>query len=590
MSTSFSGLSAKQRTTYLQEMSQKQLDLLVVGGGITGAGIAWDAASREMLVGLLEMNDFASGTSSRSTKLIHGGLRYLKQGEIGLVREVGQERDLLHRSAPHLVEPIPMLLPVYKRGTYSYLASSIGLYLYDKLAGVKPQERRKMFRREETLSLEPLFRKEGLKGSGYYYEYRTDDARLTMEVMKSARAKGAIVASYAKVMEFIYRGGKVIGVRAMDRMSGKNYEIFAKVIVNAAGPWVDQVRQMDQSLHGKRLLLTKGIHLVVDHTKLPISQAAYFDVPGGRMIFAIPRDGKTYIGTTDTVYEGALETPGITDEDRRYLIDAVNAAFPDAVLGVHDIESGWAGIRPLVREEGKNPSEVSRKDELFSSDSGLITIAGGKLTGFRKMAERVVNMVAKHFQDTNGAIYPPCTTNRAHISGGDMEGLSLHQFQEILTKQGRMLGIQSNDILKLISRYGANTKEILRIFRVVPREETTELTLLRAEISYSIEHEMTLTALDFLLRRTGWVLFDRQRTERCAVPLMEMMGEMLDWNSEEKQRQWMILQDLLEMTWGIAESSRSEGDSRYFDHEDRHDELMAREKPHDDSIISATHS
>lgn len=567
-------LSAKMRTQYLQDMSAKKLDVLVVGGGITGAGIAWDASCRGMSVGLVEMNDLASGTSSRSTKLIHGGLRYLKQGEIGLVREVGSERALLHRSAPHLVEPIPMLLPIYKKGTYGYLASAIGLYLYDWLAGVKRSERRKMFRRESTLTLEPLFRKEGLKGSGYYYEYRTDDARLTVEVMKSARTKGALIANYAKVQEFMYRGGKVVGAHVEDQVNGKTYTICAKKIINAAGPWVDQIRLKDNSLKGKRLLLTKGVHLVVDHAKLPIRQAAYFDVPGGRMIFVIPREGKTYIGTTDTVYEGAIETPGITEEDRRYLIDAVNHAFPESRLGPEDIESGWSGLRPLVREEGKGPSEISRKDEMFISDSGLITIAGGKLTGFRKMAEKVVNLAARQLQDADGTIYPPCTTDRVPISGGDLNGLTYEEVQKKLIKQGESLGIRPKDILSLTNRYGSNTMELMnRVAASSQEAESTELRLLRAEIEYSIEYEMTMTAVDFLLRRTGWLLFDRQKTERTIVPVMRLMREYLEWNQEEVDRQWELLQDQLQLAWGVAEGSRME---RFTDPPDREDVAGSR--------------
>lgn len=580
-------LSAKMRTQYLQDMSAKKLDVLVIGGGITGAGIAWDASCRGMSVGLVEMNDFASGTSSRSTKLIHGGLRYLKQGEIGLVREVGSERALLHRSAPHLVEPIPMLLPIYKKGTYGYLASAIGLYLYDWLAGVKRSERRKMFRRERTLTLEPLFRKEGLRGSGYYYEYRTDDARLTVEVMKSARAKGALIANYAIAQEFMYRGGKVVGAQVEDQVSGKTYTINAKKIINAAGPWVDQVRLKDNSLKGKRLLLTKGVHLVVDHAKLPIRQAAYFDVPDGRMIFVIPREGKTYIGTTDTVYEGAIETPGITEEDRRYLIDAVNHAFPESSLGADDIESGWSGLRPLVHEEGKGPSEISRKDEMFISDSGLITIAGGKLTGFRKMAEKVVNLAARQLQDADGTIYPPCTTDRVPISGGDLNGLTYEEVQKKLIKQGKSLGIRPEHILSLMNRYGSNTMELMnRVAASSQEAETTELRLLRAEIEYSIEYEMTMTAVDFLLRRTGWLLFDRQKTERTIAPVMRLMREYLEWNQEEVDRQCELLQDQLQLAWGVAEGSRIE---RFTDLPDREDVAGSRsdQEAGHSSVVSA---
>ena len=562
--------SSRERTAYLKEMSSVKLDLLIIGGGITGAGIAWDASSRGMVTGLVEMNDFASGTSSRSTKLIHGGLRYLKQGEIKLVREVGSERALLHKSAPHLVDPIPMLLPIYKKGTYGYWASSIGLLIYDWLAGVKRSERRKMYGRDDTVILEPLFKQDGLRGSGYYYEYRTDDARLTIEVLKSARASGAKMTNYTKVTGFIYRGGRVVGVKAEDLLSGEIYSIYAKKIVNAAGPWVDEIRTKDNSLKGKRLLLTKGVHLVVDYKKLPVKQAAYFDVPGGRMIFVIPRGKKTYIGTTDTVYEGEIHNPGITGADRKYLLDAVNNAFPDVQLRLTDIESAWSGLRPLVGEEGKGPSEISRKDEMFVSHSGLITIAGGKLTGFRKMGEKVVNLVSKQLQDEEGTIFPPCTTDRKPLSGGLLNDETYHDLKKVMVKQGRSLGINVDETFDLMSRYGSNTSAIFRYVDESKRNEMMEDRLLHAEIQYSIHHEMTLNAVDFLLRRTGWLLFDRQKVERTVGEAMSIMTELLEWDDQELDKQWSLLQEQVKIAWNTTEDIRvelsgagkSEGDSQ----------------------------
>lgn len=541
--------SARERERYLNQMAGEELDLLVIGGGITGAGIAWDASVRGMKTGLLEMNDVASGTSSRSTKLIHGGLRYLKQGEVNLVREVGSERALLHKSAPHLVDPIPMLLPIYKKGTYGYLASAVGLYIYDWLAGVKRSERRKMYRKEQTVALEPLFKTEGLKGSGYYYEYRTDDARLTVEVMKSARARGAIIANHAKVEQFIYRRGKVAGVKAFDLASGNSYEIYAKKIVNAAGPWVDEVRKRDNSLHGKKLLLTKGVHLVVDYNKLPIRQAAYFDVPGGRMIFVIPRGGKTYIGTTDTVYKGGLEEPGITEEDVDYLVDAVNAAFPSVQLKKRDVETGWSGLRPLLWEEGKSPSEVSRKDEIILSDSGLITIAGGKLTGFRKMAEKVVDLAAKQLQDENGKIYPPCTTDKEPISGGAGPGGGYQQSIDAAMQLGGDMKLTRAEVADLASRYGANTTDVLKAVQRAEHFSAKKDQLLYGEILYCIDHELTLNAVDFLLRRTGWLLFDRFRAEQERNAVIEMMASILDWSELEVRRQQQLIDDQIKEVW-----------------------------------------
>jgi len=494
------------------------------------------------------MRDFAWGTSSRSTKLVHGGLRYLKQGEVRLVAEVGRERALLHRNAPHIVIPEPMLLPIYKGGTYGYWMSSVGLYVYDLLAGVKRKERRKMFRREETMKLEPLFKQDGLRGSGYYYEYRTDDARLTVEVHKTAHAHGAHIVNYAKATEFLYKDGRIAGARVEDAISGEVYDIYAKKIVNAAGPWVDQVRKKDNSLKGKRLLLTKGVHLVVDYKRLPIRQAAYFDVPDGRMIFVIPRDGKTYIGTTDTVYDKSIENPRTTTQDRDYLLHAVNNAFPEVKLTAEDVESCWVGLRPLIFEEGKGPSEISRKDEIFISDSGLITIAGGKLTGFRKMAEKVVNLAGGQLEAEYGLKLKPCSTDRDPIAGGSFQGHDSYEAcREALRRQGAELGLDEWTTDYLLSRYGSDTVQIYQRFRDLPQQAgSAEDRALAAEIAYAIEREMTVRADDFLIRRTGQLYFNRPRAERIKTRVIEYMGERLGWNEEEKRRQLALVDKEIE--------------------------------------------
>lgn len=390
--------ASKMRPHFLQNMEQAPLDLLIIGGGITGAGIALDAAARGMRVGLIDMQDYAAGTSSRSTKLVHGGLRYLKQLDIGVVAEVGKERAIVYENGPHVTTPEWMLLPIYKEGTFGRFSTALGLKVYDFLAGVKREERRQMLNAAETLAKEPLLRREGLQGGGYYVEYRTDDARLTLEVLKEAVAHGALAVNYARLERFSYEDGRAVGAEIADVLSGRLYKVKARRIVNAAGPWVDTLRELDGSKQGKRLLLTKGIHLVVDQSRFPLGQAVYFDTPDGRMMFAIPRDGKAYVGTTDTEYTGDMMHPRMADQDRQYVLDALNGMFPDVRITEEDIESSWAGIRPLIHQEGKGPSEISRKDEIWQSESGLITIAGGKLTGYRKMAETVVDRVAAQLE------------------------------------------------------------------------------------------------------------------------------------------------------------------------------------------------
>ena len=384
-----------KRSESILALKSANFDLLVIGGGITGAGIALDASSRGLKVALVEMQDFAGGTSSRSTKLIHGGLRYLKQGDIGLVREVGRERAVLHRNAPHLVIPEKMLMPIVEGGQNGKLLSAIGLSIYDYLAGVPRLERRKMMNKSQAINQEPLLDKKALKGGALFYEYRTDDARLTIEVLKTSMEHGAVCLNYLKVTGFIYKDEKISGVNLQDIISNDSFSIQVKNVVNACGPWVDELRLFDKSLNYKKLHLTKGVHLVVPYEKFPVSQSIYFDIPDGRMIFAIPRGKITYFGTTDTNYSGCIDQPVVTKEDAKYLIDAANSFFKQLNLGINDVISSWAGLRPLIHEEGKSATELSRKDEIFISKSGLISIAGGKLTGYRKMAERVVNLLTK---------------------------------------------------------------------------------------------------------------------------------------------------------------------------------------------------
>ncbi|GAY77403.1 aerobic glycerol-3-phosphate dehydrogenase [Sporolactobacillus inulinus] len=337
-------LSTNERTAKLEKMAGAPLDLLVIGGGITGAGIALDATVRGLRVGLVDMQDFAGGTSSRSTKLVHGGLRYLKQLEVKVVAEVGKERAIVYENAPHVTSPEKMMLPIYKKGTFGRFSTSLGLKVYDFLAGVKKEEHRVMLSREQTLAKEPLLKKEGLKGSGYYVEYRTDDARLTIEVMKEASDRGALAVNYAKVDELIYDANhKLTGVRVVDQLNQKEYRIFAKKIVNAAGPWVDTIREKDHSKEGKHLHLTKGVHIVIDGKRFPMKQSLYFDTTNGdkRMIFVIPRDGKVYAGTTDTTYSHWPIDPKPTLEDRDYILAAINGMFPSVHLTANDVESSW---------------------------------------------------------------------------------------------------------------------------------------------------------------------------------------------------------------------------------------------------------
>ena len=501
--------STFNRENIKKELKTNEFDVLIIGGGITGAGIALDAASRGMKVALIEKNDFASGTSSKSTKLIHGGLRYLKQFDFWLVKEVGTERAIVHKLAPHLVIPEKMILPLIEGGTYGEWLTSIGLKVYDVLASVEGDDKRKMLDKEEALEKEPLLPEKILNGAGYYAEYRTDDARLTIEVLKTASQYNAQALNYTQANEFIYEDKRVVGVKAMDVFTNEEFDIKAKYVVNACGPWVDELRQINHSKTGKRLHLTKGVHLVVPFEKLPVKQSVYFDVPDGRMMFAIPRGRVTYFGTTDTNFQQDKNKVETNLVDATYLIAAVNNMFPDINLSLDDIESSWAGLRPLIHEEGKSASELSRKDEIFVSDTELISIAGGKLTGYRKMSERIIDLVSKKYKKRFDVEFDPIQTENLVLAGGPfLNYKAVKLYIKQIYKQVKPEGLSEKDASYLVHNYGKQTNIVLDKFNELV-EENPEKRLLKAEIWFTIQHEMTCTPTDFFMRRTGRLFFDK---------------------------------------------------------------------------------
>ena len=536
--------SSLDRAKIINQMTDETYDVLIIGGGITGAGIALDASTRGMKVALVEMQDFAAGTSSRSTKLIHGGLRYLKQLEISLVAEVGKERSIVYENGPHVTTPEWMLLPIHQGGTFGMLSTSIGLRMYDFLAGVKKIERRKMLSAKETLGKEPLIKKEGLKGGGYYVEYRTDDARLTIEVLKESVKYGVHATNYTKVEELIYEGIQVIGAKVKDLLSNKDYQIKAKKVINATGPWVDNIRELDKSKQGKNLRLSKGVHLVIDQKRFPLKQAIYFDTPDGRMVFAVPRNGKAYVGTTDTFFNGDTENPNMTESDRSYIIEAINYMFPEAKITAKDIESSWAGVRPLIYEEGKDPSEISRKDEIWQSDSGLITIAGGKLTGYRKMSETVVDLVAK-LVDAN---FPKSKTKFHPISGGDVGGAqNFSTFVKAKTTEAITYGFTYKQGEFLVRLYGSNIDIIFELTRELENEVKFNLPRdLFFSLVYGMKYEMVTKPEDFIIRRTGALFFDIDWVDQWKVQVVDCMAHFQQWSDSEKSTYLKQLDDYID--------------------------------------------
>lgn len=528
--------SGADREEYFEKLTRKRVHILVIGGGITGAGILLDAINRGFDVALLEKRDFASGTSSRSTKLIHGGLRYLKQLQFGVVKETGAERAIVFNNARHLVERSKMLLPFYKGGTMGPWTTSVALWIYDHLAKVARNEHKMMLKKQTAKRIEPLLKEDKLKGAGLYYEYKVDDTRLTLEIIKKAVESGATALNYAEVQKLIYENEKIAGVSAKDKLTGREYEIYADFVVNATGPWTDQVSELEPS-SAKKVILSKGVHIVFPAHKLPLKQPVYFEsVVDKRMIFAIPHFEYTYVGTTDTSYEGDINNPQANRAEVEYLIQSTNALFPSVHLSADDINSTWAGLRPLIYKAGTKFSELSRKDEVFISTSGLISIAGGKLTGYRKMAERVVQTIITEFKKREFKLAPvlheEALTDLSNVSGSEFQSEEEFQkTQSYLMSLKNHLQVDEKTMDQLFRRYGKNTEQIIALAE--QQRSKTNDPYLRLEIGgllYGIQQEMVCTISDYLIRRTGQLNFGRDKIKKYFEPLTQVLAEQLHYD------------------------------------------------------------
>lgn len=528
--------SARTRSKNLATLGRESFDLLVIGGGITGAGIARDAAARGLRVALVERRDFAVGTSSRSSKLIHGGLRYLAQGEVGLVMEASNERRAVRKLAPHLATPLQVLVPVYSRAGYATI--SAGLWTYDRMARVQKAERNQMLGRAETLALEPQLRAERLYGAGLYYEYLTDDARLVVANIQTAAALGATIANYAEVTGLRSEGGRLTSALVRDRESGAEITVAAKVIVNAAGPWVDEVRLLQGGNEKRRLHLAQGIHVSVPAERLPITRMVTLASPDKRPVFAIRRGPLVYLGTTDTEYEGPYDDPPIQMRDVEYLLAAANLTFDVERLGVDDVVGAWSGVRPLVHQEGKKTTEISRKDEVLVGPTGMMSIAGGKLTTFRKMAQRVVDMVGEQLKQQGVLSNPPNSDAEPGVLIGGETGEDVAAFATRVKQ--RWPKIPADIVEHVVACYGSNGESIVEAMaadqqlasRCAPGAAVTQ-----AEVAFALRMEMAMTLQDFLERRARLFLWDPHNGLGVAEPVARQMGALLGWDAARIDRE-----------------------------------------------------
>ncbi|PKP08838.1 MAG: glycerol-3-phosphate dehydrogenase [Bacteroidetes bacterium HGW-Bacteroidetes-4] len=530
--------SSCKRDALIGEMEKKNFDLIIFGGGITGAGIALDAISRGLSVALIEQNDFASGTSSRSTKLVHGGLRYLEKLQLKFVAQLGKERKILHDNATHLVLPTPVYLPIFKGGQLNRVLSYIGLLIYDFLAGVKKEYKAHWVKKDRLLKKYPFIESKGLKGAYRYYEYRTNDGRLVIETVKKAAELGAYALNYCEVKQLLETNQQLCGAKFRDALSGRMFSVSGAVLVNATGPWCEQfMNQLDKPMP-KSLYPTKGVHLVFPKERFPLLEAFYFDTHDKRMIFAIPRNNQVYLGTTDTPYQGDLRKPLVTDNDMAYLLKATNSKFTGLNLKKNDIISCWAGIRPLIQDPGKSPGEISRKEELFVSESGLISITGGKLTGFRLMAKTLVDKVLRKLNKP----VVKCQTQNIRASGSDWENPptveKLIEIADARYDEAKQTGISVPDFKELFYRYGTNVDKITeKAYELRPTCSDTTVCWLKAELWYAVNFERVARLADFLIYRTEKVLFQPEWVEKQLIKVADIMAGLLSWDEITKQNE-----------------------------------------------------
>ena len=519
--------SAAVRQENVARLAQEEFDLLVVGGGITGVAVARDAALRGFHVALVEKDDFGSGTSSRSTRLVHAGIRYLEYGEFKLVFDACRERRLMRKIAPRLVRPLPFLYPLYRGQKPAPWKLRVGMMLYDALSLFRNVQNHRWLSTAEVQRREPLVAGRGLLSAGRYYDAQVNDARLTLAVAKSAHLHGALMVNHVRVAGLMKAGGRIVGARALDEIGGREVEVRARVVVNATGVWTDDILRLDEQGRDAMIRPTKGIHLLVPRARLQSQHAIIFPVPGdGRHIFLIPWGDFTLIGTTDTDYQDDLDNPAATLDDVEYLLAAVRHTFPSAQVERDDVISTFAGLRPLVSAPG-DPSALSREHVILESDSGLVTITGGKLTTHRLMARQLTDVIQKRLAEEFGVQAVSECRTKEPLEGAQIERVAASGVEEDVGRH-------------LVEAYGSDGTWVLAYAeenpalgeRIVPG-----LPYLMAEALYGVQHEMALTLCDLLIRRTHVIYETRDGGLERARAVAELMAPRLGWDEVEIERQ-----------------------------------------------------
>jgi glycerol-3-phosphate dehydrogenase len=537
------GVTTFQRAEALRAMSTSSYDVVVLGAGMTGAGVALDAASRGLRVALIDRGDIASGTSSKSSKMVHGGLRYLQQKEFRLVYENLRERQRLLSNAPYLVEPLPFLIPLFGSNGVASKALvkgySTALRLYDLSGGWRIGHRYRRITRDETLTHLPTLQTDRLVAGFLYYDARGDDARVALTLAKTAAVNyGAQVATYVRAVGVTKNAeGRVVTVRARDELSGNEFDIAAASVVNATGVWADDVFTMTEGKPSHRITPAKGVS--VARERLPADVAAVFSVPNDRRsVFVVPfQDGPyTYVGTTDTAYEGSLDEPLCTPDDVAYLLRAVNASTSSDLV-VNDVTGVWAGLRPLLapatgKKLRERTADLSRRHRVSDSHDGVIHVTGGKWTTYRQMAQDAVDALAPYVSPLKG----------------------------VRTKSLRLLGVgawrpTNERETHLYRRFGEDAKIILTMIDNDPALGATPIadqSYLAAEFVFSAQREMVTSLTDLLTRRSRAHLQNARTTYDAADSVARLVAPTLGWSDEEIRQQVDAYRSLVEEEFAVA--------------------------------------
>jgi glycerol-3-phosphate dehydrogenase len=470
-------MNFQDRSSIIKSIKSQPFDILIIGGGIVGAGAARDAAMRGLKVAVVEQHDFAAGTSSRSSRLLHGGLRYLAQGRVGLVHEASVEKKIVHHIAPHIADPLPFIFPTYRNNKDWILWQlKIGVKIYDLLCGGRNLGKSTWHSREDTKRMVPAILEQNLKGAVRYYDGLTNDARLTIDSLRSAVRAGAVVINYCKFLDAQRTG--TWEAKVQDVITGQTFPVRSRTIINATGPWADGLP------HSRvKLRATKGIHLVVDRSRVPVPDTVVM-TEGKRILFAIPWGERTILGTTDTDYNGAPEDVRTDKEDIDYVLKITNEFFPAAKLADKDVISFWAGLRPLIANPNGKPSDISRSHEIRNPEPGWWDVAGGKLTTYRLMAEQVVDRILRE----QGMRAQPCRT-------------------------------ASEPLLPV--------EETRGISSILPPEFS------RAAVDHFVAKEWAMHLDDVMLRRSSWHYYSKDAAQ-MASRVAEWMSELLGWSPEQK--------------------------------------------------------